>query len=129
MIQLQILAGKLAGSDVAVRQFPFVVGRRAEGGLQLDDEGVWDTHFQIDYTPAEGFTVKRLAKAMLLLNGEVAPDLAKLRNGDVLEAGAARLRFWLAPTRQKTMRIREMLTWASLILLFLVQIALIYRLL
>lgn len=128
MIQLQVLSGKLAGSSIAVRQFPFVVGRGAGDDFQLEAEGVWESHFHIDFTPAEGFTAKRLAQAMLLANGEPV-DCIRLKNGDVLAAGAAQIRFWLAATRQKTMRVREVLTWAALVALFAAQIALIYRLL
>jgi hypothetical protein len=128
VVQLQILTGKLAGSDVAVRQFPFSVGRGAKDHLQLSDEGVWDSHFHVNYTAHEGFSASRRPDATLLVNG-VAIDTAKLKNGDMLSAGGTQIRFWLAPTRQKTMQVREILTWSALAALFALQMALIYRLL
>jgi hypothetical protein len=47
----------------------------------------------------------------------------------MIELGSARLRFWLAPSMQKTLRLREALTWFALSALFAAQIALIYWLL
>jgi hypothetical protein len=49
-----------------------------------------------------------------------------LRNGDLLEMGALKVRFWLSESKQSSMRFREWATWAALALLTLGQIALIY---
>ncbi len=128
MIQLQIISGKQAGSDIVARRFPFVIGRGAEANLQLEDAGVWDRHVEITLDRREGFAVVAQTSATLLVNGERV-EAGKLRNGDLLEIGSARIRFWLARSRQKTMRLRETLTWFALIALFGVQIWLIYGLL
>ena len=128
MIQLQIISGKQAGNDIVVRRFPFVIGRGAEANLRLEDAGVWDRHVEISLDHQEGFVIAAQPSATLLVNGERV-ETGNLRNGDMLELGSARLRFWLARTQQKTMRVREILTWTALMALFGVQIWLIYTVL
>lgn len=128
MIQFQILSGKQAGSDIVVRHFPFCIGRGADADLQLDDAGVWDRHVQIEFQAGEGFTFSVNTQALTLVNGERV-ESGVLRNGDLIELGSMRLRFWLARSKQKSLRFRETLTWMALIALFGGQIALIYWLL
>jgi predicted component of type VI protein secretion system len=129
VIQLQIISGKQAGSEIVARRFPFVIGRGAEAGLRLDDAGVWDQHVEIAFEKREGFFFSVQPSATLLVNGEQQVESGKLRNGDLLQLGSAQLRFWLARSEQKTMRMREALTWTALIALFGAQIWLIYALL
>ncbi|HUP87769.1 MAG TPA: FHA domain-containing protein [Longimicrobiales bacterium] len=128
MIQLQVISGKQAGSEIAPRRFPFVIGRAAEAQLKLHDPGVWDHHVEITYERREGFSFNTQPSATLLVNGERV-ESGKLRNGDLLQLGSVQVRFWLAPSKQKTMRVREALTWTALIALFGAQIWLIYALL
>jgi predicted component of type VI protein secretion system len=124
VIQLQVLFGQQAGSDIAVRRFPFLIGRGPEAHLRLDDPGVWDRHLQIEFQRGEGFLFAAQSDALTLINS--APvQCGTLRNGDLIELGSARLRFWLARAQQKTLRVREVLTWTSLFLLFAAQIVLI----
>ena len=125
MIQLQILSGKHAGSDVVVRRFPFVIGRAANTNLPLDEPGVWDRHLQIRFERKAGFAFDAQTNALVLVNGEPAEE-GMLRNGDVIELGSARLRFWLARAGQKSLRLREVLTWTALLGLFLGQALLVY---
>jgi predicted component of type VI protein secretion system len=128
VIQLHVLSGQKSDTDVVVRQFPFVIGRDADVGLQMDDPGVWDRHFQIEFQPGDGFTFIVQSNALALINGDTVAA-GTLRNGDLIELGSARLRFWLARTTQKTLRVREALTWCCLSALFVAQIMLIYWLL
>jgi predicted component of type VI protein secretion system len=128
VIQFHILSGKQAGNDIIVRRFPFVIGRGADAGLAMDDPGVWDRHLQIEFQRDNGFTFTVQPNALALINGDQA-EAGTLRNGDLIELGSARLRFWLARSTQKTLRIRETLTWLALFALFAGQIALIYWLL
>ena len=128
MIQFQILSGKQAGNDIIVRRFPFVIGRGSDAGLPMDDPGVWDRHLQIEFQRDNGFIFTVQPNALALINGDQA-EAGTLRNGDLIELGSARLRFWLARSTQKTLRIREALTWLALVALFAGQIALIYWLL
>lgn len=128
MIQLHILSGQQAGSDIVVRHFPFVVGRGAGAGLLMDAPGVWDRHLQIGFERHRGFTFSVQSNALALINGDTV-EAGTLRNGDLIELGSARLRFWLARSTQKTLRIREGLTWFAFFALFATQIVLIYWLL
>jgi FHA domain len=128
VIQLHILSGERAGSDVLVPRFPFVIGRGADAGLPMDEPGVWDRHLQIEFQRDNGFTFIVHPNALALINGDTV-EAGTLRNGDLIELGSARLRFWLARSTQKTLRVREALTWFALFALFAAQIALIYWLL
>ena len=124
MIQLQIVSGKQAGSDVTVREFPFVIGRGTAAGLRLDDAGVWDSHLEIRFDRRNGFSFQAGPNALTLVNGERV-ETGVMRNGDVIELGSAQLRFWLARTQQKTLQVREALTWTALFAIFALQIGLI----
>ena len=124
MIQLHLLSGPQAGRDIVVRRFPFHIGRNSKANLPLDDAGVWDQHLQIDFQPGTGFTCVAQAAALTLVNGERIEG-ATLRNGDLLELGSAQLRFWLARSEQRTLRVRELLTWTGLAAVFAAQAALI----
>jgi hypothetical protein len=52
-----------------------------------------------------------------------------LRNGDRLGLGSVQLRFWLAETRQRGLRVREGLAWSCVVVVTLGQLALLYWLL
>ena len=128
MIQLQILCGQQAGNDIVVRRFPFVVGRGVGVGLQTTDDGVWEQHLSIEFRRGEGFVYQAQSGALLLVNGEQAEE-GLLRNGDQLELGSMRLRFWLARREQRGLRWREAIIWTALFALFGVQAGLITQLL
>jgi predicted component of type VI protein secretion system len=127
VIQFQILSGKSAGSDIAVRCFPFLIGRGADAQFRLDDAGVWERHFEINFQRKTGFTFTAQSEALTMLNSEPSAN-GTLKNGDWIELGSVRLRFWLARKVQKNARTREVFTWISLFLLFAVQAGLIYSL-
>ena len=128
MVRLTILNGKKAGADWVARRFPFRVGRAAACELCLDDEGVWDRHLEFNLKPAAGLFLAAQPGSLTCVNGHPVAETA-LRNGDLIEIGSLRLRFWLAPTRQRGLRLREYLTWLALALVSLGQVALIYWLL
>jgi hypothetical protein len=127
VIQLHILSGKLADTDIVVRQFPFRIGRSA-GSLPLDDDGVWDSHLEIGFDREAGFTFTSPDQASVFVNGEPAAS-GRLANGDLIQLGVVQIRFWLARATQHSLRLRETLTWAALIALFAVQVGLFYWLL
>ena len=65
--------------------------------------------------------------ALATVNG--APmQTASLKNGDVIEFGAVKLRFSLSAARQRSQRWREIALWIGLGLVFAGQIAIIYLL-
>jgi pSer/pThr/pTyr-binding forkhead associated (FHA) protein len=128
MVQLAILSGKKAGSCWDARHFPVRVGRSANSDLQLEEPGVWDDHLKVSLDPAEGFIAETQADALAGINGQPVRREV-LRNGDVIEIGSVKLRFWLSAPRQRGQRIREGLVWALITLVCLGQIALVYWLL
>jgi pSer/pThr/pTyr-binding forkhead associated (FHA) protein len=128
MVQLKILSGKKAGTVWVARRFPVRIGRSAGIDLQLEEDGVWDQHFQLDFRPPEGFLLSGHPDARTSINGEPV-QRALLRNGDTIEIGATKLQFWLSESLQGGLRYREWLTWAAIAVISLGQIAVIYLLL
>lgn len=128
MVQLKILSGKKAGTVWVARRFPVRVGRSAGIDLQLEEDGVWNQHFQLDFHPPEGFLLSGHPDAKTSINGQPVQQAA-LRNGDTIEIGAARLQFWLSESVQGGLRFREWLTWGAIAVISLGQVALIYLLL
>ena len=128
MIQLQILAGRQAGTTFQTSRFPSTIGRAGSCELLLDDAGIWDRHLELDQRPGEGYVLRLIPPALATLNGQPFHE-AVLRNGDLIEAGGVTLRFWLAPAPRRGMVLRESLTWAGLALLCVFQLAVIYWLL
>ena len=125
MVQLKILSGKKAGSIWTARRFPVRVGRSHEADLQLEENGVWDEHFEIQFHPAAGFTLETKPEALVTTNGQPM-QRAVLRNGDLIEIGSLKLRFWLDDAPQRGLRIREAFVWILVAAVILGQIALIY---
>ena len=128
MVQFDILSGRKAGAQSAARHFPFRVGRAPGNELQLDDDGIWDQHLTLGFDRQKGFTLAIAPNALATVNGEPV-QTAILRNGDVITVGSARLQFWIAPARQRSLRRREAFVWGLLAAVIAGQFTLIYRLL
>lgn len=128
MVQLRILSGPMAGDVPVVRRFPFCIGRAADNDLCLDAEGIWDYHFMLELQKSEGFTLQTFEAAFATVNDQPQTN-ARLRNGDIISFGSAKIQFWLAAPLQRGLRVREMLVWAMLVMVTLGQFALIYWLL
>lgn len=124
MVQLRIVNGNKAGTDWVARRFPLRIGRDPASNLCLDDDGVWDRHSEIHLQPAGRFVLSAQGKAYTAVNGQPVQQ-AVLRNGDLLELGSLQIRFGLSPNRQRSMRVREALTWLGLGAICLGQVALI----
>ena len=125
MIQLNILSGKKAGTQTVARHFPFRIGRAAANDLQLDDDGVWDQHLNLEFQKEEGFKLETSPNALTTVNNEPVQNKI-LRNGDTIAIGSAKIQFWLATARQRGLRLREGFVWALLIFVTLGQFALLY---
>ena len=126
MVQLRILNGKMAGTETSARHFPFRLGRSPRADLPLEGDGIWDEHLVMAFDPAQGFILSTQTEAIAAINGEPF-QRAVLRNGDVIEIGALKLRFWLGETRQSGLQFWESLAWAAFLLITAGQLALIYR--
>lgn len=79
----------------------------------------------LNLDPAEGFILTSQPDALLTINHEPARS-CRLRNGDSIELGAARLRFWLNETTQRGQRLREGFVWMLVIAICLLEVALVY---
>jgi hypothetical protein len=127
MIQLRILSGQMAGEIIFVRHFPFRVGRGPENELCLEDEGVWDNHLAIWFEKQDGFVLTTAPDAFTAVN-EQPQQNTRLRNGDVISFGSAKVQFWLAPAKLRGLHLREAFVWLLLAGLTLVQIVLMLKL-
>src|SRR5665213_1163112 len=125
MIQFDILCGKKAGAQTAVRHFPFHIGRTPQNQLQLEDDGVWDRHLTLQFQKDEGFKITTGAGALIAVNGESVQNKI-LRNGDIITFGSVKLQFWIAAAKQRGLRLRESFVWALLLAVTLGQFALMY---
>ena len=127
MVELNILSGKQAGASVVARRFPFSIGRAADAGLRLEDEGVFERHFAIRLEPLEGFVLVVEPNAYVGVNGQTAQQ-TRLKSGDVISAGSVKISFSLSAAPQRDLRFREALMWAGLAFLCIAQVALVYLL-
>lgn len=125
MIQLEILSGKQAGLLWEARRFPVRVGRGAAMDLRLEEEGIWEQHFELSADAATGFNLKPHPGALLAIN-QIPVATARLRNGDVITAGAVQINFRLSPTRQRSLRWREWFVWLLLVAVTIGQFFLIF---
>ena len=126
IIQLKILSGKQAGAVMAARRFPFRIGRAASDDLRIEDNGVWDSHLQIEFKPRTGFFLNAKPEAITSVNGDQIQTSTALRNGDMIQLGSAAIQFWLGEVRQRGTRFRDSLIWATIAAISIGQIALIY---
>lgn len=125
MVSLHVVSGAMAGVEVEARHFPFRINRSAGADLRLEQPGVWESHLELRRDWDRGILLKADANALTLLNGEPARE-ELLKNGDTIELGDVRLRFWLGAVRQTGIRVRENVTWIALGLLTCVQAVLAY---
>ena len=128
MIHLKVLSGKKAGTTWVTRHFPVRIGRSAAADLQLEEDGVWDQHLQLDFNPEAGIVLSAQPDALAAVNGQSVHETV-LRNGDAIDIGSLRMQFWLSETRQTGLRLREGLTWVGITAISLGQVGLIYWLL
>jgi hypothetical protein len=125
MVQLKILTGKKAGDTWLARRFPVRVGRSLNCDLHLEEHGVWNDHFQINFNPAAGFVLATHPDALVTANGQPVQRVV-LRNGDIVEIGALKMQFWLSEARQRSLRSSEAAVWSLISIVSLGQVALVY---
>lgn len=128
MVQLQLFSGNRPATAIFACRFPFVVGRHSTADLRLEQEGIWERHLEFHLQVPDGFLLKAHPRALTSVNGRPVQQ-AFLRNGDLIEVGPVKIQFWLGETRQRSLRLREIVTWLALGALCAGQIALIYGLL
>ena len=128
MVQFHILSGETAGDMQVVRHFPFRIGRAVGDDLRLNTEGVWDSHLTLDFHKNEGFILRTAPAAFAAINEEPQTSV-RLRNGDVISFGSAKIQFWLTGSPQRGLRLRELIAWGILAAVTLLQLLLIAALL
>ncbi len=106
-------------------RLPVRVGRGAENELRLEDDGVWDSHASIDATPNGFFRLVALKEAIVYLNGEPVKD-ERIKVGDMIELGRARICFQLPPSRPRGLAFREFILWTAMLLLILGELILMF---
>ena len=122
MVQLQILSGKQAGARWVARRFPVRIGRDSSSDLQLEQDGVWERHCELTLDRNEGFVISVREGALMTVNQE-SKQSARLRNGDSIELGSGRLRFWLADPPRRNLLGREIFVWLLLSALVIGEVA------
>ena len=110
MFQFEVLSGKQAGGLWLARRFPVRLGRSRESDLRVEEPGVYDAHAAFAFDEHRHLQLHVLEPATAAVNDEPT-RLRALRNGDVLRFGSVTLRLWLAPVRQRGLRLGEALLW------------------
>jgi hypothetical protein len=82
----------------------------------------------LNLDPAEGFILTAQPDALLTVNHEPTQSI-RLRNGDAIGMGSARLKFWLNECPRRGQRLREGFVWALVVAICLSEVALVYWLL
>ncbi len=123
-IQLELLSELRDSTTWSVERFPCVIGRSNSADLRLELPGIWEKHLKLEFRPREGIALTVLSGALATCNGEPLAD-GILKNGDLIEAGGAKLRFWLGSTSQRDYSLRETVTWLGFAALFVLQVWLI----
>ena len=128
MVQLQIISGKQAGLLWEARRFPVRVGRGVEMDLRLEEDGVWDDHFQLDLDAQTGFHLSATPGVIVSVNQTPVQSI-RLRNSDIITAGAVQLSFRLSPTQQPSLRLQEWFVWGLVTTVTVTQLVLIFSVL
>ena len=121
MIRLTVISGKTAGCSLAVRRFPFHIGRSAGNDLVLEEAGVWERHLTLEFQRQEGIRLLPGSGALLSVNSEPVDQPCRLRNGDLIALGAVKLQFFLSSPVQRALLVREALVWGLLVAVFAAQ--------
>ncbi len=125
MLQLT-LVGRVPAETTPVRGYPFRVGRAPGDHLRLQVPGVWDSHCTLEWRATDGIHLVGNPQALTAVNGQPVKQ-ARIRNGDLLEIGGARLLVSVAPAAQRSFRLLEILIWSGLAGVGLAQLFLMLR--
>ncbi|MAD24660.1 MAG: hypothetical protein CMO44_10870 [Verrucomicrobiales bacterium] len=120
--RLERLDGDFLGEQVEVSGFPFKIGRDINCHHRIEAKGVWPCHLVLEEAGENGIIVKCDPEASLSINSLEASKSVRLQNGDLLQFGSVRLRFWLAPIGQMGQRSIELIIWLGLSMLILGQV-------
>ncbi|HEX7860113.1 MAG TPA: FHA domain-containing protein [Verrucomicrobiae bacterium] len=130
MLRLDVTDDRGAVAAYEISEFPLVIGRSANAGLQIAAAGVFEEHACIQLAPARSgpgqrFTMEALGSALMSVNGEILPN-KQLAVGDEISLGAARVTVSLAPAARKKLSAHELFVWTLLLLLVIFESAVIH---
>lgn len=121
MLQLRVTVPPGGPAALEVHRFPVHVGRDAECEARIEGPGVWGRHLRIDLDPGQGFSVGVCEGAVARLNGEPLTR-ARLRPGDRLDLGSARVEVGLSPALRRSFTLAEAAFWVALATLVVVEV-------
>jgi predicted component of type VI protein secretion system len=125
MVRLTLISGDGPNRSTLASRFPFVVGRDPGCAWVIEGAGVWARHATLELDLKEGFRIRVEPPALLSVNGSAVNE-TRLRNGDLVDLGAARIRFNLSEIRCRSFHGREAATWLAIGLLGVAQLLLIH---
>jgi pSer/pThr/pTyr-binding forkhead associated (FHA) protein len=112
MLQVTLLH-PAGGAVTPVPRYPFRIGRASGDQLRIQEPGVWESHCTLEWRGAEGIHLIGNAQAITSVNGQTVTEI-RVRNGDLVELGAARLLLSVRPVPQRSFRVLEILVWLTL---------------
>ena len=124
MFSLSIVKGRQAGQQVQIDRYPFSIGSGKTTDLCIEDEGVWPEHLTIKLEPGGSPQVQRGGDGFVTVNDEPI-ELLELRQGDRIGLGAVQLTFHLSSVRRRGLHHLNILTWAMIVGVALLEIILI----
>jgi len=127
MWRARILSGEMAGQEVEVRRFPFLVGRGEGVDLRVEAPGVWGRHVRLEVDGEGLWIAAEEGGATVRLNGRSIRK-ARVRPGDVAELGAFRARFELSPPCLRNLRLSEAAVWTATALVVVCEVVLFFGL-
>ncbi|MGA1237398.1 MAG: FHA domain-containing protein [Limisphaerales bacterium] len=114
--------------DFPLRSFPVTLGRALSCDLRLEEPGVADHHARIRSVAQDGLWLSSCEVGEVAVNGALIEDV-RLKEGDWIQVGEAKLEFSFLPTVQHTFRLREWSIWAAIGALTLAQVLAVHFLL
>jgi pSer/pThr/pTyr-binding forkhead associated (FHA) protein len=124
MLQLTMLR-PTNGAVTSIGTYPFRIGRGPGDQLRIQAPGVWEGHCTLEWRGADGIHLVGSPEAITAVNGQTVKEI-KVRNGDLLDIGGARLMLSVRPAPQRTFRLLEILVWLVLAGIGLTQLFLMF---
>ena len=123
MVQLSILSGKLAGDIQIIQDGRVFVPLR--GVFEQLGASVVYSNGTIDANGNGRDISLQIGSTQATVNGQPQKS-TRLRNGDIISIGSAKIQFWLAPAPLRGLGLREALVWLLVASVVASQLALIY---
>jgi hypothetical protein len=110
MVQFEVFRPGKESTMIPVAELPFRIGRGAQCDLRLSGPGIWEEHAQVTLAEDASFSMARRGEGSLTINGDADND-GRICNGDTIELGSTKLRFWMTPIRPRSQAIGDWIFW------------------